>query len=551
MNTDDDQILHLLLQNFTTEHEHQFVKHFQLYLQYGTQKDRYVIDLDEIWSRLGFNNKGNAKKHLQKFFVENTDFVVNNLLVHQNKQHGGHNKEQVLLNVDTFKAFCMTVNTEKGKQTRQYYIKMENVFFQYMDAKNKDTIQQLQLEHKRSLEQERHENLRQAHRDTPCVYIFKVSQTADDNMIVKLGETDDLVQRTTTLRQEYKECLLLDVFPCMRPHTFEQYLLNRNDIKGQRIPNSELIQIDPTFPYTQLVKIMSRNVEYFNKTSVHEVLELNRLKVEQSRCQELMSLTHNIQTCQDEKVKSMFMTRYKDLMKLQTITTMPEVCVEPQHKHPPSSHRKVYKFDPSDLRRSIAEFPSLREAARSLNDPKIHDYHLRNASSDNELVAGYRWYYVDDNEGLPEELPATKEEQTKISHRKGLVAQISQCKTYIVNIFPSQNEAAAALKMKACSITTAITKETMSNGYFWRMFEDCDKLLKSTFHETIPKPHVLSTCSKRVERIDPDTDSTLEVYSCIQDVCNMYKTSHKTIHKVCKSGDIFRGFKWKLVERVC
>jgi phage anti-repressor protein len=57
--------------------------------------------------------------------------------------HGGHNKEKIMMNVDTFKALCMMPNTQKGKQTRRYYSKMESIFFKYI---HKTTLANVQNE---------------------------------------------------------------------------------------------------------------------------------------------------------------------------------------------------------------------------------------------------------------------------------------------------------------------------------------------------------------------------------------------------------------------
>jgi hypothetical protein len=40
-----------------------------------------------------------------------------NLLNMTVKQHGGCNREQIIMNVDTFKGLCMLANTEKGKKS--------------------------------------------------------------------------------------------------------------------------------------------------------------------------------------------------------------------------------------------------------------------------------------------------------------------------------------------------------------------------------------------------------------------------------------------------
>jgi hypothetical protein len=43
------------------------------------------------------------------------------------KQHGGQNKQTILLNIDTFKNLCMIARTEKAKDLRRYFVKIESV----------------------------------------------------------------------------------------------------------------------------------------------------------------------------------------------------------------------------------------------------------------------------------------------------------------------------------------------------------------------------------------------------------------------------------------
>jgi phage anti-repressor protein len=545
----ESELGNMLLDVFDTEEQQQFVRHFELYLQYGTDREQFVIDLDDVWKWIGFSTKGNAKKHMLKYYKKDSDYTVEKLLIQLDKQTEqikyGLNKEKIMLNVDTFKAFCMTANTEKGKQTRQYYTKMESIFFRYMESKNRDIITRLQTEHKRKLEQERQENLKHAYKDTPCVYLFKMSETDDKNIVVKLGETDDIAQRIMTLRQEHKNCILTDVFPCNRPHKFEQYLLNRPDIKSQRLPGTECIQITPEFTYKNLVKVIEKHVGYFTNASFQETLELNRLKLKESISHEMTLLLQTISTCTDDDMKQLFTQRYKELLQQQNVCSN-DVTTDNIIDKPVTTDRRVFNYAPSDLTNPVAEYFSLREAARSLNDPKTHDYHIRNASMDNTLYGGYRWYYVDDDENKPDNIPATHEHQASPSHRKGLIAQLDKDKTKILNVFPNQNAAAACLKVKACSITTALTRASVCGGYYWKMYDDCDNDLKSTYREHVPNPVTTRTSSKAVQRIHPETEEVLEEYSCIQTICSKFRTSHKTIHKVCKTGDIFKGFKWRV-----
>lgn len=551
----DDDLLKMLLEKFDTEEQQRFVNHFRLYLQHGNHKDKYIIDFDDVWEWIGFATKGSAKRHLLKYYTLNCDFKITNALNTDVKRfcqtmNGGQNKEQILMNVDTFKAFCMTANTEKGKQTRQYYTKMESIFFQYMEAKNKDIIERLQIETKKKLENERHNNLKEAHRDTPCVYLFKISERNDEEFIVKLGETDDIEQRISSLRQEHKDCILLDVFECTRPHKFEQYLLNRPDIKSHRIPGTELIQVSSTFTYKTLTTIINKHVDYFDNMSGTEKLEFAKLKCLETTSKERLHLIQLINITDDPNTKKQ-LTEILAKLHSDNNNMMSQVAQEASVENPEKkTDRLVYKYNIDNLTTPLCVFNSLKEAARSTGDPKIHDYHVRNACDENVILCNHRWFLVDDDAILPSTIPATKQEQPVQQKRIGIVAQINEQSNAILNVFPSQKDAATACKLAACTLTSAITKGTISAGYRWKMYDECSDDLKATFNGELPSPQSQSTSSKMVERIDPETDNVLETFQCIQDVCSQYKTCHKTIHKLNKSGDIYKGYKWRIIENI-
>jgi hypothetical protein len=66
----------------------------------------FPINLDHVFNMIGFANKGNAMKTIKSNFVVDEDYKI--LLFRTEKQvYGGHNREDVMLNVDTFKNLCM------------------------------------------------------------------------------------------------------------------------------------------------------------------------------------------------------------------------------------------------------------------------------------------------------------------------------------------------------------------------------------------------------------------------------------------------------------
>jgi hypothetical protein len=92
--------------NFTNYEQQLFLSSFYCYLKYDSKND-FVIDLDNIWQWLGFSQKVNAKRVLEKNFIINEHYKL--LPCQPAKQttqpKGGHNKEIFMLNIDTFKNF--------------------------------------------------------------------------------------------------------------------------------------------------------------------------------------------------------------------------------------------------------------------------------------------------------------------------------------------------------------------------------------------------------------------------------------------------------------
>ena len=119
------RFIELLNEEFTEEEQKLYIANLYMYLNYDSTTD-FPINLETVYKMIGFGNKGNATKTLESNFFKDEDYKIikspnkNNedcLLVRTEKQtnRGGHNKEDIMLNVDTFKSLCMLVKTDKGK----------------------------------------------------------------------------------------------------------------------------------------------------------------------------------------------------------------------------------------------------------------------------------------------------------------------------------------------------------------------------------------------------------------------------------------------------
>ncbi|NBO99284.1 MAG: hypothetical protein EBU90_04045, partial [Proteobacteria bacterium] len=62
---------------------------------------------------------------------------------------GGHNRETIMLNIDTFKNLCMMAKTEKGKEIRKYYVKLENIYNQIIKEEIEENKTQLEEQQKK------------------------------------------------------------------------------------------------------------------------------------------------------------------------------------------------------------------------------------------------------------------------------------------------------------------------------------------------------------------------------------------------------------------
>ena len=85
-------------EQFTNFEQKLFLSSFYCYLNCDTTKD-FVIDLDNIWNWIGFGQKVNAKRVLEKNFTLDKDYKLSLCqLAKQTKPiKGGHNKETICI----------------------------------------------------------------------------------------------------------------------------------------------------------------------------------------------------------------------------------------------------------------------------------------------------------------------------------------------------------------------------------------------------------------------------------------------------------------------
>ena len=72
-NTYQNKLLAVIKEEFTEYEQQMFVASFYGFLKYDSQND-FVVDLDNVWKWLGFGQKVNAKRVLEKNFTLGIDY---------------------------------------------------------------------------------------------------------------------------------------------------------------------------------------------------------------------------------------------------------------------------------------------------------------------------------------------------------------------------------------------------------------------------------------------------------------------------------------------
>ena len=219
--TYQNKLLTKIKTKFTENEQQIFVASFYGFLNYDSKMD-YVIDLDDVWKWLKFSTKQKAKMLLENHFAKDTDYITS--LTPQVKQpdhiKGGHNKEIFMLNVATFKKFCLKAGTKKADEIHDYYIKLEETLHEVVH--DESTELKLQLE-KTNMELVKSEKTREKIREktlleqfgsnVQCVYYGVIDDLSDANeRLIKFGNSNNLRNRVLNHKETYENFRLLNAF---------------------------------------------------------------------------------------------------------------------------------------------------------------------------------------------------------------------------------------------------------------------------------------------------------------------------------------------------
>jgi hypothetical protein len=260
----NNKLINKIKENFNGFEQQLFVSSFYCYLNYDKNID-FVVDLDDIWKWLGFKQKIDSKRLLEKHFKLDVDYktdlfhgkaVLNkeNLALGDAKassneeKWGGHNKQTILLTIKCFKSLCLKAQTKKAGEIHEYYMKMEEVLHETVEDETDEL--RLQLEQKENIILEKDVALKASKKEkqkavekaiivhfplnTECIYIGTIDNTNDANeKLIKFGHTNDLATRLNDHRKSYINFELVDAFKVQNKVEIENLIKIHPKIKRQ------------------------------------------------------------------------------------------------------------------------------------------------------------------------------------------------------------------------------------------------------------------------------------------------------------------------------
>jgi hypothetical protein len=261
--TYNNKLLDKIKQIFTGFEQQLFISSFYCYLNYDKNTE-FVIDFDNIWKWLGFTLKENAKRILTKNFELNIDYknlgrqegqaVFNT--IEKVKQHGGQNKQTIMLTIKCFKSLCLKAQTKKASEIHEYYMKLEEVLQETLEEETTELKLQLEqkeniiLEIKHTVEQEKQTLLQNTKKEkqkaveqaiiiqfplnTECIYFGTIDNTNEaGEKLIKFGHTNDLATRIADHRKKYTNFILMQAFRVQNKVEIENLIKTYPKIKRQ------------------------------------------------------------------------------------------------------------------------------------------------------------------------------------------------------------------------------------------------------------------------------------------------------------------------------
>jgi phage anti-repressor protein len=574
---DTSKLLKFIIDKMDPEQQ-RFVQEFYKYIQHE-EGNAFVIDLENVFYWMGFTRQDHAKSLLKNNFELNVDFILLPRIWEQDDSlHGGHNKEITMMTTDTFKCLCMQANTDQGKKSRMYYVKMEKIVGSYHVDELKSKLADQERREKRNIEKVRHNSLIEAFGKQAVVYFIKVKELDGNQWIVKIGASDDIRNRCNALAAQFGMAVLIDVIASNQNFKFEMFLHNHpenvriqcfDDIQPG-VRSTETFYVDDTV-YARILRIAKKHADDFTGFNAEQYLENKKIQFQQD---ELEVEKQRIEV-QKQQIKL-------DMQKCSMATNgiiIPQLSIEDQQLEHDVKKTAMLKQQPLQTFENIDEIDADRMVSivsrQVAKGSKIQRYDengklletyqgetdairrfpgststlIKRAIETKMLYKGFRWMFLSKDRPDDEVQEVGNNTGNVIGINFGFIAVLNLSRTMIVEVFPSQKEVAVFCKFKGTpAVSIALRKFSKSGGHYLKMWNECDEELKSVYlkYRSLPEPY---SCGVHVVKMHPITREVVKVYPSYQHATIIHHFSRKTLQRAIACDEVLHEFRWKVLEK--
>jgi predicted nuclease with TOPRIM domain len=557
------KLIEKVKKSFTNYEQQLFLSSFYCYLKYDSKND-FVIDLDNVWKWLDFGQKDSGKRVIEKNFLINKDYKIFAPQVGGAKKdnRGGHNKEIIMLNIDTFKRFCLKAGTKKADEVHDYFIKLENIMFEITKEECEELKQQvMQLENKNKETQEtlfkekeiQNEKtlLEKFSHKCSLIYIIKVKTFENGEYIIKIGYSNKgITYRYNEHKTNYDECILLNCFLVDKSKDFEGFLHNHNLVYPNKCKTlekhekeNELFLIGTTLTYQMLLKIIEDNINNYNYRVSELLLENQLLK------EKLNSNQNNIQEINNDEVSELkqmikqLSNEIFDLKKsnqqiLNNLNAQETKVVTGFNQQMPHLGPRLQKINPETLQ-LVKVYESVTEAMNE--DKNLKRPSISKAVEENTIYCGFRWLLVERNvdPNIIHSIQPTK--QTKVQNL-GYIAKLNADKSEILNVYLDRKTAAELNGYpNSSALDNPVKNNTITNGNYYTLYDKCEQNLIQNFEEKYSEPKLYKN---GVGQYDLNNNLVKE-FGCKYDCIRELKMSDKTLHKSLQNNIPYNNYYYK------
>jgi hypothetical protein len=558
--------------NFNTYEQQLFVSSFYCYL--NCSDTDFVIDLDNVWQWLGFSQKDAAKRLLEKNFIENTDYkiIAPQCCGAKKDARGGHNKETIMLTIPAFKRFCLRAGTKKAGEIHEYYIKMEKIIQEVVAEENKEMSEKLKIKDKEIANKEAELAKREIEYQTklkkqkelerekvllsqfavsiPIVYIIRVKTHENGEYVVKIGESRRGIQnRYAEHKSHYPECVLLDVFTAIQSKDFEVYIHNHPKIRCNQVKDlpgheteTELFLVGKNLTYQIILDAIHSQIDNFQEHGTKKLeLEIEKLKIiatnhSSPAMAQLLETNQRIE--ESNKQLHARINKLENMIE-KLIDTRP-VRTQTGFQEPlPTLGPRVQKINPETLQ-IIKIYESATEVITE--DRSIKRPSLAKAVLENTVYNGFRWLFVE-RDMDPKIIHGIQPTRPTIQKNMDYVAKINKDQDEILNVYLHRKTAALMNGYSSGGLDSAVKNGTISQGYYYKLYSDCDETLVQKFKEKYKKDDIL-LYKNGLGAFNMDGQLVRE-YLCKYECIKQEKMSDKTLAKAMREDKSYNGFKYK------